>query len=808
MKRILIVLSTGLFIFTAAGAQNKGSLITGRITDNEGNPLPGAGISVAGSLSGVLSDKDGYYMLTGLKDGHYTLNISFLGYENYTRETDLRGKAVLDVQLVPKPFMAGEVIVNAVRAGEKTPLAYSSVTGEMIRKQNLGMDLPFILSLTPSLVETSESGTGIGYTNLRIRGTDASRINVTLDGIPLNDPESQQVFWVDLPDIASSTDNLQVQRGVGTSSNGAGAFGATVSIQTSHPEAEPFALAGFSAGSFGTFRRMVSAGTGLLADKFAFQVRFSGLTSNGFIERTSSDHKSSFISGVFRTGKSLIRANIILGEEKTGIGWEGVPRNMLKTNRRYNPAGEYTDESGNLQYYENETDNYTQDHFQLFYNLRVNSTTSFSSAFHYTYGNGYYEEYKEDKPYKDYGLDNVVIRDDTVKTTDLIRRKWMSNDFYGAVWSLKHDGERMTVSMGGGANYYLGNHYGTIIWMKTAGPAVPDYEWYRNNGNKAEISLFGKTEFAATNSVTVYGDLQFRYINYLMKGLDDDFKDLRQRHEYNFFNPKAGVFWTLSPSQDAYLSFAIANREPTRSDFKEASGDPESMPQPERLYDTELGYKLKLSKLTAAANLYAMVYKDQLVPTGELSNVGYSIMTNVRNSYRIGIELNAKWQPVYFMQWDLGLTLSRNRIADFVEYYTDYDTITWEGEYKSTDLGTVDISYSPGVLGTSDLQFRLFRNIGLHLISKYVGKQYFDNTMSDDRMIDPYFVNNVRIDFNPSIPKLKGAGFQLLVNNLFNTRYESNAYGWNWFEAGREKTEAFFFPQAGINFMIKAELKF
>jgi iron complex outermembrane receptor protein len=809
MRRIIIVIIISFLAFSEMKAfQDQSSVISGRITNNEGAPLPGAGVSIEGTMTGVLSDEEGYYSLSGLSDGNYIINVSFLGYENIRKEISLKGKAVLNVQLVLQPYMAGEVIVNAIRAGEKSPLAYSTITRETIRKQNMGMDLPYILSLTPSLVETSEAGTGIGYTNMRIRGTDASRINVTIDGIPLNDPESQQVFWVDLPDLASSVDNIQVQRGVGTSTNGAGAFGATVSIQTKNPENEPLAQANISAGSFNTFRKMISAGTGFLSGRFALQVRFSDLKSDGYIERTASDHRSALISSIYRTGRSLLKANIILGEEKTGIGWEGVPKEMLRMNRRYNPAGEYTDNPGDTNYYDNETDNYKQEHFQLLYNLKINNLMSFSSALHYTYGTGYYEEYKEDESYPDYGLSDVIVGGTSISSTDMIRRKWMSNDFYGLVWSIKYDEKRINASLGGGANYYAGDHFGRIMWMRTSGYTRPDHEWYRNNGNKAEASMFGKAEYSASDRITIYGDLQFRYINYKMEGIDDNLNELREDRNYGFFNPKAGIFWSVASNQDAYLSLAVANREPTRADFTEAAGDTDATPHPERLYDTEMGYKLKGSNYSAGINLYGMYYHDQLVPTGELSNVGYPIMTNVEKSYRLGVELNANLKPVKLLEWNLNIAFSVNKILDFIEYYQDFDTITWLPAYKSVYLGKTDVAYSPSVTASSDLNFAISKNIRLHFISKYVGKQYFDNTSDGERMIDPYFVNNLRLDFNPIIPGLKGAEFQILINNIFNTEYESNAYGWNWFEEGVEKSEAFYFPQAGINFMIKAGLTF
>ena len=810
MKRSLILVLFVFFIIlrNVSAFQVKNYVIHGIVTDESGKPLAGAGVTIENSFLGVITDKDGAYSFYELKDGVYILHFSFIGYESQIHEVKLTENSVLNISLIPKPLLAGEVIINATRAGIHTPLAYTTIDSKLIGKQNSGQDIPFLLSQTPSLVETSEAGNGIGYTNLRIRGSDASRINVTIDGIPLNDPESQQVFWVDLPDLASSVENIQVQRGVGTSSNGAGAFGATVSIQTKNPDNEPFAQLSSSYGSFNTYKETIAAGTGFIDGKFALQVRLSELKSDGFIERTGSNHRSAYLSGVFRTEKSRLKANIILGEEHTGIGWWGVPKEMLTINRRYNPAGEYTDETGIIHYYDNESDNYVQNHYQLIYSRKMNNFLNFSAAFHYTKGKGYYEEYKEDGLYSDYGLPVISVGDTLISETDLIRRKWMSNDFYGLVYSFKYRKGKLDFTFGGGANYYSGDHFGKLIWMRYAGNLEKDYQWYFNNGDKGEISLFTKVDYSLTDKISFFGDMQYRYINYNMSGNDDDLKDLRQKHNFSFFNPKGGIFISVTPNQDAYLSFAVANREPARADFKEASGDASATPKPETLYDTELGYRLRGGKYSFGVNLYGMYYNDQLVPTGELSNVGYSITTNVKKSHRLGVEMIAGFKPFNFFNWDVITTLSSNKIRNFTEYYTDYDTTDWSGEYKSKLLGNVDIAYSPSLICNSDMNFRIFRNVEVHFISKYVGKQYFDNTMNPERMIDPYFVNNLRIDFEPVIPKIKGAEFQLLVNNIFNNLYESNAYGGNWYESGIEKSWSYYFPQAGINFLIKAGLTF
>jgi iron complex outermembrane receptor protein len=808
-KFVLLILFTCVHaILHAVDIQSDSSIIRGKVTDLNGTALPGTVITLDKTHNGVYTDQNGNYSFSGLKNGIYTLRYSFIGFETQIKEVKLTVEAVVNIILSPKPFITDEVFVNATRAGEHSPLAYTVVNKDMLKKQNTGQDLPYLLSNTPSLVETSEAGNGVGYTSLRIRGTDGSRINVTIDGIPLNDPESQQVFWVDLPDLASSVENIQVQRGAGTSSNGAGAFGATISIQTKNPEDEPFAEIASSAGSFNTIKNSIAAGTGLLADRFAMQMRYTGLKSNGYIERTGSDHRSAFISGIYRAGRSRLKANLILGEEHTGIGWWGVPKEMLTVNRRYNPAGEYTDENGIKRYYDNESDNYIQNHIQLIYSLKISDNLSFNSALHYTKGKGYYEEYRENQPYGDYGLQSVNIGDSVLTETDMIRRKWMSNDFYGLVYSLKYQNERLEATAGGGMNIYQGDHFGKIIWMRNAGNTEKDYRWYFNSSSKGEISLYGKVNYSLSDKVSVYGDLQYRQILYNMSGIDDDLKDIGQKHRFGFFNPKAGLFFSLTKNQDAYFSFSVANREPTRADFKEASGDANATPKPERLYDYEMGYKLRTGKSALGFNLYGMFYKDQLVPTGELSNVGYSITTNVAKSYRLGLEMTAGIKPSEFIEWNLNFTISRNKITNFTEYYTDYNTSDWSSEYLNKNLGNVDIAYSPSIIGASDLITHFGHGAELHLISKYVGKQYFDNTMNSNRMIDPYFVNSIRLDYESEICKMKGIELQVLINNILNEKYESNGYGGNWYEDGSEKSWSYYFPQAGINYMFRISVKF
>ena len=784
-------------------SRSYGQEISGRVTDNEGIPLTGASVTVRNTFFGAYTGSDGTYSLKLSKDGTYNLKFSFIGYEVVNQEVTLRGKISVNITLIPVAIMTPEVIVNGTRAGNKTPVTYTNVSNDIVSKSNSGQDLPFLIGLTPSLVETSETGTGIGYTGLRIRGTDGTRINVTVDGIPMNDAESQQVFWVDLPDLASSIDNIQVQRGVGTSSNGSGAFGASINIATKSPESLPFTEISTTLGSFNTLKNTVIAGTGLINQKFAFQMRLSNLKSDGYIDRTGCNNRSAYLSGIWISGRSRLKANLILGEEHTGISWWGVPKDMLMINRQFNPAGQYTDETGAIQYYSNESDNYRQNHFQLIYSLNINKYLYLQTAFHYTFGKGYYEEYVEDQPLQDYGLSPFYIGNTQISSTDMIRRKWMDNDFYGIVYTLNYKKGRTDAVFGGGLNSYIGNQYGDIIWMRNAGNTEKDYQWYLNRSTKDELNVYGKLNYKISEKLNAFGDLNYRYIYYKISGPDDDLRLLQQKHEFNFMNPKAGIFYSISSNQDAYLSLAVAHKEPTRSDYKEANGDDKSVPLPEELMDAEGGYNLRNNKSAFGINLFGMIYRDQLVPTGELSSVGYPIMTNVRNSYRTGVELSAALKPLNSINWQLNMTLSNNKIQDFTEYYTDHSTVDNSDTYKSKNLGTVDIAYSPSLVLSSDLSLKFSDNIGMHIITKYVGKQYFDNTMSNDRVVDPYLVNNFRVDYNAKIKNIKNIDIQLFVNNFLDNKYVNNGYGGNWYQDGKENTWAYYFPQAGINFLLK-----
>lgn len=821
MKNLFLVL-TAILLSAGAYAQNQ---INGTVSDVNGHPLPGANVTINSNNgeSGMVTDVNGKFSFDIDRQNRIVLNVSFLGFKHYSKNVIIEGKTTHNVTLQPGNIVTEEVIVSAIKASDKTPIAYTNLTKSDIEKRSSAEDIPYMLSLTPSAVSTSETGTGIGYTALRIRGTDPTRINVTVNGIPLNDSESQGVYWVNMPDFASSVDEVQIQRGVGTSTNGAAAFGATINFQTSSINVDPYATVESTAGSFNTFINSVNVGTGLIDDKFSFDVRYSKLNSDGYIDHAFSDHQSLFIGGSMLTNNGLLKMNIIHGDQRTGISWWGVPEEKLykpewaddtwTPDRTYNPAGEYTDEFGNTRYYEGQTDNYKQTHYQLFYSHAVNQKLNLNGALHYTRGEGYYEQYKEDEDFADYNWTPIVIGDEIISSTDLIRQKWMKNDFYGFTASANYNTDNLGLSFGGGWNRYDGDHFGEIIWARYAGTSEKGDQWYFNNGDKTDLNIYTKLNWQPVSSLNTFVDLQYRHINYNLSGTDDDLAAMQQSHQYSFFNPKAGLFYDIDKKQQAYFSIGVSNREPTRTNFKDANGDTDATPKAEQLIDFEAGYHFKSPILSASVNFFYMLYNDQLVPTGEKSSVGYDIMTNVDNSYRRGVEITFGTKLMKGITWDGNLSLSSNKIKNFVEYSTLYDADwNYAGE-KVTELGTTNIAYSPNVIGSSILSYAPNSNIKLSLISKYVGEQYFDNTSSDDRKLDSYFVNNFRVDYSMYPSFAKELNLQFLVNNIFNLEYENNAYGGNYYYrdasgVDTEDTWAYYYPQAGTNFMVRLALKF
>lgn len=782
--------------------------VSGQVTDAQNNPLIGATILLDSGGTGTVTDVNGHFIIRNIKPDNYELNVSYLGYNKKSKQITVERDVKLQIVLIEKSLLTGEVVVTSIKAGDRTPVAKTNVTREELRSLNAADDMPLLLSMTPSVVYSTESGIGVGNSSMRIRGTDATRINITVNGIPLNDSESQGVYWVNMPDFSSSVDEVQVQRGVGTSTNGGAAFGASINFNTAGYHAEPFAELSSTVGSFNTYKNSINASTGLLKDKFSFDLRYSDLQSDGYVDYAFSDHQSLYLSGTMHLENSFLKANIIHGKQRTGISWWGIDKDMLKTDRTYNPAGQYTDENGNPRYHEDQTDNYIQTHYQLFYSQNISSKWLMNTALHYTDGEGFYEQYKEDQKFKKYGWPPVIRQPgDTIKSTDMIRQKWLDSNFYGFTASLNYNHENLQMNFGGGWNKHDGNHYGKVIWARYAGVSEKGDEWYRNSGVKKDYNLYAKVNYQMSPELNVFGDLQYRGIEYTMEGADDDLVRLDQHHQYDFFNPKAGVFYSANKNHQMYASYAVANREAARADFKEARGDAKATPKPERLNDVEVGYHFKSTKVAANINFYYMFYKDQLIPTGEKSSVGYTIMTNVEKSYRAGVELDLGVQLLPKLRWDGNATFSKNIVKDFVHTF-DPDGDPKTNNNILTYYGDTQIAYSPGVIANSTFSFEALKNTNIKFSTKHVGEQYFDNTQTDSRKLTDYTVFSAIVtqDFYPNW--MKKIELQLSVNNLFDTKYVNNAYGGSYAYNGEEIFWSAYFPQAATHAFLRARFLF
>ncbi|WP_442589764.1 TonB-dependent receptor [Pedobacter sp. AW31-3R] len=793
--------------------------ISGSVSEkNNQTFLPGATVILKSTGKGTKTSTQGKYLLKDVKAGTYILMVSYLGYETQQKTVDITGNQVIGFSLVNSAFLADEVIVMATRAAEKSATTYKNVSKSDIEANNFGQDLPFILNNTPGVVVTSEAGGGVGYTGIRIRGSDATRVNVTVNGIPLNDAESQGSFWVNMPDFASSVENIQIQRGVGTSTNGAGAFGGSLNIQTSAPGLMPYAEVNNTFGTFNTFKNTVKIGTGLIDNKFSFDGRLSRIQSDGFIDRGASLLKSFFVSGAYHGKTDLLRVNIFSGSERTYQSWNGIPearlRGDIKGMNDYIARNELDEEdaanllnSNSRKYnsflYKDQNDNYWQDHYQLLYAKQLSNVFSLNAALHYTRGRGYYEEYKKNEEFSSYGLENPVINGAEVEVTNLVRRRWLDNDFYGVTYSLNYKPQsNLNFTLGGAYNQYRGEHYGQITWSQVSSTLNNSDRYYDGDGNKNDFNIFGKMTYNPAEKLSLFADLQYRRVTYEITGTDNDLRNLRINDELNFFNPKVGATYTVDHSNNIYASLSLANKEGNRDDYVNANLG--TVPDPERLYDVEAGYRTQHSRFNAGINVYGMFYKDQLVVTGKLSDVGSPFRQNVPKSYRIGVEVDGSYTISKYFMVNANAAISRNKIKNFTEYLDNSDTdLQEEYEHKNTD-----ISFSPGAVIFGELVYKPVKNFALALQSKYVGKQYLDNTQNESRKLNGYWVNGARLGYDFSFKGVKNMNIGLLANNILNKKYESNGYTYGYIYGGVTTRENFYFPQAGANFLLSLNVKF
>jgi iron complex outermembrane receptor protein len=689
-----------------------------------------------------------------------------------------------------------EVMVKAIRATEKTPMSFSNLSKKELNERNLGQDIPILLNFLPSVVTTSDAGNGFGYTGIRVRGSDASRVNVTINGIPYNDSESQGTFWVNMPDFVSSVENVQLQRGVGTSTNGAGAFGASLNLLTDAINQESSGEISNSFGSFNSRKHTVKFGTGLMNDHFELAGRLSNIASDGFIDRAASDLKSYFLQGTYLKNNTLIKALVFGGTEKTYQSWNGLEDlDKLVNDRTYNVSGEYIDDNGNLQFYDNETDNYKQDHYQLHWNQKWSDFWSTNFALHYTKGKGFYENYKQGQDVTDYGIAPQIIGSATVDESDIIRRKWLDNDFYGTIFSVNYKKDRVDFIAGGGYNRYEGKHYGNVLWTRSVVLPENNLQYYNDFSTKNDLNVFAKLNYDLTAKWNLFGDLQYRNVIYTANGDDTGLVN----DTFNFFNPKAGVTYTADEKNNLYFSYARANREPNRNDYE--SGNP----RPEKMDNFELGWRYNSAKAKLTINGYLMNYQDQLVLTGGLNDVGAPLRTNSGRSYRAGIEIDA---AIYLSdQWILrpNATISSNKNKDFF----------FERDGVLQNLGNTDIAFSPDLIAANGLTYLPIKNMQITFLSKFVGEQFMGNIDSERSRLSSYFVNdlNISYEFKPK-SVFKSIIINGLINNIFSHEFESNGYFYtfddDYSNPGSITTieGAGLYPQAGINFLTGVTLLF
>ena len=712
--------------------------------------------------------------------------------------------------------MLQEVEILSVRATRTTPVAYSEINRKELSKANTGIDLPYILATTPSAVATSDAGAGIGYTSLRIRGTDGTRINVTINDIPVNDAESHNLFWVNMPDITSSVKDIQIQRGAGTSTNGAGAFGASINMRTSTFHTLPYAKADFSFGSFMTHKKTIAAGTGVIDNHWALDMRLSNIGSDGYIERARTDLKSYYMQGAYYGNNTTLRLIAFAGNEETYHAWNyATKEEMERYGRRYNSCGYmFTDDNGKAHYYDDQTDNYTQQNFQFLFDHSFDKSTSMNLGLHYTKGDGYYQEYKSGRKLVEYALKPYFIDGNEVKKSDLVRKKAMDNHFGGAVFSLSYRSRLMNATLGGSANRYFGKHFGQVLWVKEyIGELAPEHEYYRNNGAKNDMNIYLKADYNATKEINIYADMQYRHIGYKIYGYNDKWnynsnslQRLQIDEKFSFFNPKAGISWQINSSNRMFVSASVAHKEPTRNNYTD--GKLYEHPKAERLIDYELGYTYSNGIFNAGANIYFMDYKDQLVLTGELNEIGEPLSANIPKSYRAGVELNATIALDCGFRWSANATFSRNRIKNFTEVLYDDNTYEkWEIHHNDTP-----IAFSPEIIANNSFSYER-KGFEVALQSQYVGKQYMSNYGIEEHALDSYFVTNLRMAYTFSLPHTKSITICATIYNLFNEEYENNGYAGSGYytdsNGNRQRYNyAGYAAQAGINAMGHINIEF
>lgn len=792
MKQLLGTMAA-LCISIASISQTAKFTVTGKVVDEKTQkPVQNATIKLNNTV--FIADETGTFKLSKISKGEHELVISSIGYKEKTEKITVDKTGSFTFSLVSTELFLQPLEVKATRAGDKAPFVKTNIGKDQIAKTNLGQDLPFLLNQTPSVVVNSDAGTGVGYTGIHIRGSDGTRINVTLNGIPYNDAESQGSYFVDLPDFTSSVSSIQIQRGVGTSSNGTGAFGATINLSTNEFNEKAYGEFNNTYGSFNTWKNTVKAGTGLIDGHFTVDARLSKITSDGYIDRASSDLRSFALSAAYVDKNSSLRFNIFSGKEKTYQAWNGVPGNLLATDRTYNSCG--TEKPGTP--YDNQTDNYQQDHYQLFYNLQISSKWSFNTALFMSYGRGYYEEYKAAQNYSDYGLPPVKIGNTTLDSTDLVRQRWLDNHYYGQIISLQYKNNKEEVTIGGGWTRYTGTHFGNVQWAQFGG-IDKGYQYYDYPALKTDENVYAKWQHKFSPNWQSFVDVQYRRVYHRMTGFEGS-PALDISRSFNFVNPKAGITYTKNGWQ-AYLSYAMGNKEPNRDDFQASLSN---QPKAEQLNDFELGLEKKTSRYNFGANIYYMLYKNQLVLTGQINDVGAYTRTNVPNSYRLGLELQGGYVFTNRINVSGNITFSRNKVKSYTEYLDNWDN----GLQNAVQHANTDISFSPSVIAGATVSVLPVKNIEIALLSKYVGKQYLDNAQDNRRSLSDFYVQDVRAAW--TVKKFLFREWNIIgqVNNVFNRKYEPSGNTYAYIDHSATVVQNNYFPMAGTNYMIAVNIKF
>lgn len=796
--------------------------LSGKILDENGNPIPDAKVMIAKTNHGTYSDSAGFYKLSNLETAHYDVVASSIDTKEETQSIYLDRNKEVNFILTTNVKMFDDFTVVAIRATDRTPTTFTNKTAEEIERDNYGQDLPYLLESIPSTVVTSDAGAGIGYTDFKIRGVDPTRTNITIDGIPFNDSESQGAFLVNIPDFSSTVSSMQVQRGVGTSSNGGSAFGASINMSTDKINDKPYLTLDNSFGSFNSMKNTVSMGTGMLADKFTVDARLSRVKSDGYIDRAFTDMKSLYLSGTYHGKKATLKANILTGTQSTYQAWNGVPESRLNGDEQ--GMIDYADRNGlspadlddllsagrtyNSAVYKNETDNYQQDHYQLHYNYKFSTSWNAKISGHYTRGRGYYENYRTNDKFSTYGFTPIVVEGETIKRMDLIRQKWLDNHFFGSVFHVNYNNKKgLDVMLGGGLNKYLGDHFGNVIWAQYMPNLEDGMRYYENNSTKYDGNLYLKATYQIKDFV-LFADAQYRHVDYTFLGINDigdEIIDVTQHVFYNFFNPKLGLSYNINNRHSVYASYAVGNREPVRKDFQEQTTN--NRPEHETLYNLEAGYHMKYKKGFLNANIYHMLYDNQLVLTGEINDVGGYTRTNVKNSYRVGLELEGGYQPIKQLGISANLALSENKINDFVEYIDSYDASWNPLPQEVVHHGKTDLAFSPSLITGLNIVYSPVESVRITLMNKYVGKQFLDNTSNETRMMEGYYIAHFDAAYTFSFWKMKEITIGARINNIFNYKYANNGYTYSYLVGGDRTQENFYFPQAGINFMARLLIK-